>query len=45
MPLHVAALERSDNVADLDHAFAVLKRGYTGRPATVQRSDMRPFAG
>jgi len=22
-------LERSDNVADRDHAFAVLKRGYT----------------
>jgi len=26
---NVAALERSDNVADRDHAFAVLKRGYT----------------
>jgi hypothetical protein len=24
-----AALERSDNVANLGHAFAVLKRGYT----------------
>jgi hypothetical protein len=24
-------LERSDNVADSDHAFAVLKRGYTHR--------------
>jgi len=24
----VAALERSDNVADSSHAFAVLKRGY-----------------
>ena len=27
----VAALERSDNVADSSHAFAVLKRGYTRR--------------
>jgi hypothetical protein len=27
----VAALERSDNVADRDHAFAVLKRGYPRR--------------
>ena len=26
---NVAALERSDNVADRDHAFAMLKRGYT----------------
>jgi len=26
---NVAALERSDNVADRSHAFAVLKRGYT----------------
>jgi hypothetical protein len=24
---NVAALERSDNVADRDHAFAALKRG------------------
>jgi len=28
---NVAALERSDNVADRSHAFAVLKRGYTRR--------------
>ena len=27
----VAALERSDNVADRGHAFAMLKRGYTRR--------------
>ena len=27
--LNVAALERSDNVADSDHAFALLKRGYS----------------
>jgi len=26
---NVAALERSDNVADSDHAFALLKRGYS----------------
>ena len=28
-----AALERIDNVADGDHAFAVLKRGYPRRKA------------
>jgi hypothetical protein len=32
----VAALERSDNVADRGHAFAVLKRGYTRRTVIVQ---------
>jgi hypothetical protein len=37
----VAALERSDNVADSDHAFAVLKRGYARREVIVQRSEMR----
>jgi hypothetical protein len=31
--LNVAALERSDNVADSDHAFAMLKRGYGRQPA------------
>ena len=30
---NVAELERSDNVADRSHAFAVLKRGYTTVPA------------
>jgi hypothetical protein len=30
--LSVAALARSDNVADRSHAFAVLKRGYTPTP-------------
>ena len=28
---NVAALERSDNVVNQGHAFAVLKRGYIGR--------------
>ena len=28
---NVAALERSDNVAKSDHAFAMLKRGYPSR--------------
>ena len=36
----VAALERSDNVADRDHAFAVLKRGYT-QTRTIRMDDIR----
>jgi hypothetical protein len=32
---NVAALERSDNVADRVHAFAGLKRGYTRTAATL----------
>jgi hypothetical protein len=36
-------LEQSDNVADSDHAFAVLKRGYPGRKVIVQKNEMRPF--
>ena len=39
---NVAALERSDNVADCSHAFAGLKRGYPRRVVIVQESDMRP---
>jgi hypothetical protein len=39
--LNVAALERSDNVAD-SHAFAVLKRGYPCRVVIVQETEMRP---
>jgi hypothetical protein len=30
-------LERSDNVADRDHAFAVLKRGYPRRKVILQK--------
>ena len=37
--LKVAALERSDNVADSDHAFAVLKRSYTRRRTTVKTTS------
>jgi hypothetical protein len=33
-------LERSDNVADVDHAFAVLKRGYTRWTVFMQESKM-----
>jgi hypothetical protein len=33
-------LERSDNVADLGHAFAVLKRGYTRRAVIT---EVRPY--
>jgi len=40
--LNVAALERSDNVADRDHAFAMLKRGYPGRAVMVPKREMRP---
>ena len=39
---NVAALERSDNVADPCHAFAGLKRGYSHRAGTVQETEMRP---
>jgi hypothetical protein len=39
----VAALERSDNVADRGHAFAVLNRGYTRRTAMAQESELRPM--
>jgi len=35
--LNVAALERSDNVADSDHAFAELNRGYTHRIVIWQK--------
>jgi len=41
--LPLAALEQSDNVADSDHAFAVLKRGYPCRKVIVQKNEMRPF--
>jgi hypothetical protein len=34
----VAALERSDNVADRDHAFAVLKRGYLAGRLQCQKA-------
>jgi hypothetical protein len=30
-------LERSDKVADRDHAFAVLKRGYPRRKVSLQK--------
>jgi hypothetical protein len=41
--LNVAALERSDNVADSDHAFAMLKRGYLlRREVIVPKSGIRP---
>ena len=33
-------MERSDNVADRDHAFAVLKRGYPRRVVIVKRGEM-----
>ena len=33
----VAALEQSDKVADRDHAFAVLKRGYPRRKVILQK--------
>ena len=33
---NVAALERSDNVADWGHAFAGLKRGYLLTKATIR---------
>jgi len=39
---NVAALERSDNVADRGHAFALLKRGYTRRTVLGPESEMRP---
>ena len=47
---NVAALERSDNVADRSHAFAVLKRGYTrrfliGRSACLHAPKERQQAG
>ena len=42
IPWNVAALERSDNVADRSHAFAVLKRGYPRRAVIVQEREMRP---
>jgi hypothetical protein len=38
----VAALERSDNVANRGHAFSVLKRGYFHREVTTQESEIRP---
>jgi hypothetical protein len=37
-------LERSDNVADSDHAFAMLKRGYPPRREVIaQKSETRPM--
>ena len=42
---NVAALERSDNVADRGHAFAELKRGYTHQAVIVQESEMRAMDG
>jgi hypothetical protein len=36
-PGTVAALERSDNVANRSHAFAVLKRGYHHRDTRASR--------
>jgi hypothetical protein len=36
---NVAALERSDNVADRDHAFAGLKRGYLRNTVWAQRDS------
>jgi hypothetical protein len=36
---NVAALERSDNVADRCHAFAGLKRGYTQNTVRAQRDS------
>jgi hypothetical protein len=41
---NVAALERSDNVADRGHAFAVLKRGYTHREVLIRKTEMRGAA-
>ena len=38
--LNVAALERSDNVADSGHAFAMLKRGYTREAVLIHESEM-----
>ena len=40
----VAALERSDNEAARDHAFAVLKRGYPRRKIIVQKRKVPPAA-
>jgi len=37
----VTALERSDNVADSGHAFALLKRGYTRWAAIAQKWALR----
>ena len=42
IPCIVAALERSDNVADRSHAFAVLKRGHTRRAVIGQERETRP---
>jgi hypothetical protein len=39
---NVAALERSDNVADGGHAFAGLKRDYTRRAVFMQERGIRP---
>ena len=39
---NVAALERSDNVADRGHAFALLKRGYPRRIVLGQETDAAP---
>jgi hypothetical protein len=34
-------LERSDNVADHSHAFAVLKRGYTQLAVLMRKTEIR----
>jgi hypothetical protein len=38
-------LERSDNVADGGHAFAVLKRGYTLRVVLVRKVPLARSLG
>ena len=38
-----AALARSDNAADRDHAFAVLKRGYTRRVVIGSKARCVPW--
>jgi hypothetical protein len=35
-------LERSDNVADIGHAFAVLKRGYARWAVCMHEREMSP---
>jgi hypothetical protein len=42
---NVAALERSDNVADNGHAFAMLKRGYTNGAVLMHETEIRPPPG
>ena len=42
---NVAALERSDNVADRCHPFAMLKRGYARDRAPKVERVVRPSTG